>query len=421
MGEQGVDIPKANSRSRRFWPMLAGIVVLVGLLGVAWARYDNFSNADFANRSNLVIAEVRRADLVREVRAPGNLVPADLRWVAATSSARVETIVLDPGDAVDRDTIVMTLDNPALEQALDSARFELDVLEAELVAMEQRLANERLTQESAVAEMDALYEMAEFRKDANQQLAADRIVSLIALNESVLEERQYKTRRDLEIRRLNSLTALHQAELDAKRARINQSRRALQLQQRLFDELTVRAEFTGHLQDIPVEQGQQVAIGTILARVADNTSLKAELRVQESQVKDVTSGQPVIISAGINRTTGVVRRIEPEVQEGVVIVDVTFDGAPLAGARSDLRVDSIIQLERVPDALTLQRPVFSQENATLSLFVLDPLGQTALRRQVRIGRASTDTIEILEGLQEGERVVVSDTTPFNGLEVLTLR
>src|SRR5690554_6884224 len=124
MWRTGVDIPKANSRSMRFWPMLVGTVVLAGLLGVAWARYDNFSNADFANRSNLVIAEVRRADLVREIRAPGNLVPADLRWVAATSSARVETIVLDPGDPVERDTIVMTLDNPALEQALDSARFE---------------------------------------------------------------------------------------------------------------------------------------------------------------------------------------------------------------------------------------------------------------------------------------------------------
>lgn len=416
-----MDIPKASSRSKRIVPLLVGSLLLVSLLGVAWARYDSFSSADFASRANLVVAEVRRADLVREVRAPGNLVPAGLRWVAATSNARVEDIFLDPGDAVERDTVVMTLDNPTLEQALDSAKLELEVLEAEFRAMEQRLANERLTQESDVAEMQALFEMAEFRKNANEQLAEDRIVSVIALNESVLEERQFKTRLGLEKRRLDSLTALHDAELAAKRARIDQSRRALQLQQRLFDELTVRAEFAGHLQDIPVEQGQQVAIGSILARVADNTSLKAELRVQESQVKDVQPGQSVIISAGVNRTTGIVRRIEPEVQEGVVIVDVTFDAAPLAGARSDLRIDSIIQLERVPGALTLQRPVFSQENATLNLYVLDPLGQTAQRRQVRIGRASTDTIEILDGLQEGERVVVSDTTSFNGLEVLTLR
>src|SRR5690606_18445480 len=174
--------------------------------GIAWARYDSFSNADFANRSNLVIAEVRRADLVREIRAPGNLVPADLRWVAATSSARVETIVLDPGDPVERDTIVMTLDNPALEQALDSARFERDVLEAELAAMEQRLANEGLTLEAGVAEMEALYEMAQFRKDANPQVAPDRIVALVAPNEPLLEDRQYNSRRDLEMRRLESLT-----------------------------------------------------------------------------------------------------------------------------------------------------------------------------------------------------------------------
>lgn len=416
-----MDIPKKSRSGKQRYVVLAAVVLLFGALVAAYVRFSNLSGITFVNRADVVISEVVRSDLVREVRAPGNLVPAELRWVAATSNARVKEIVLDPGDSVSQDSVVMTLDNPDLEQALDSALLELEVLEAEYRALEQRLRNEHLSQESVVAEIVAEYEIAEFRMNANQQLLEDEVVSRIELNESVLEERQLKTRSALEQRQLESLTALHEAELAAKRARINQSSRALQLQQKLFDELQVRAEFSGHLQDVPVEQGQQVAIGTILARVADNDSLKVELRVQESQVKDVLPGQRVTITAGGNAASGTVRRVEPEVQQGVVIVDVYFDEAPLAGARSDLRVDGLIELERLVDVLKIQRPVFSQENVAINLFVLDADGTTATRRLVQVGKASTEEIEIIDGLLEGDRVIVSDTSQFNQLESFTLQ
>ncbi|MCG8413542.1 MAG: efflux RND transporter periplasmic adaptor subunit, partial [Pseudomonadales bacterium] len=370
---------------------------------------------------NLVISEVVRADLVREVRAPGKLVPAELRWVAATSNARVEHIILDPGDAVTQDSVVMTLSNPDLAEALDSARLELNVLEAEYKALEQRLQNNRLNQESIIADVQSQYELADFRLNANQELSKDRAVSEISLEESVLQEKALQIKYDIEQRKLTSLISLHEAELAAKRARVDQSARALQLQQKLFDELQVRAEFPGHLQDIPVEQGQQLVKGTILARVADNENLKTELRVQESQVKDIQPGQSVVISAGGNNTRGTVRRVEPEVQEGVVIVEVFFDDEPLAGGRFDLRVDGVIQLERLDKVLKIKRPVFSQENAALNLFVLDPGGDTASRRLVRIGKTSTNEIEIIDGLAEGEQVIVSDTSQFNQLEQFTLR
>lgn len=416
-----MDIPKKSQPKK--WPVLriVGLVILAGSFTIAYARFNSFSNTEFVARDNLVISEVVRADLVREVRAPGKLVPAELRWVAATSNARVEHIILDPGDAVSQDSIVMTLSNPDLAEALDSARLELNVLEAEYKALEQRLQNIRLNQESVIADVQSQYELADFRLNANQELSKDRAVSEISLEESVLQEKALQVKYDIEQRKLTSLTSLHEAELVAKRARVDQSARALQLQQKLFDELQVRAEFPGHLQDIPVEQGQQLVKGTILARVADNENLKTELRVQESQVKDIQPGQSVVISAGSDSTRGTVRRVEPEVQEGVVIVEVFFDDEPLAGARFDLRVDGVVQLERLNQVLKIKRPVFSQENAALNLFVLDPDGSSASRRLVRIGKTSTNEIEIIDGLAEGELVIVSDTSQFNQLEQFTLR
>ncbi|MES3008978.1 MAG: HlyD family efflux transporter periplasmic adaptor subunit [Pseudomonadota bacterium] len=416
-----MDIPKKTRAGKQRLVVIISALLLLGALGSAYARFNSVSGVTYVNRDDVVISEVVRGNLLREIRAPGNLVPAELRWVAATSNARVKEIMLDPGDAVSQDSVVMTLDNPDLEQALDSATLELEVLEAEFRAMEQRLHNEHLAQESVVAEFSARFEFAEFRMNANKQLLEDEVVSRIELNESILEERQLKTRYALEQRQLESLAALHEAELAAKRARINQSSRALQLQQKLYDELRVRTEFSGHLQDVPVEQGQQVAIGTILARVADNNSLKVELRVQESQVKDVMPGQAVTITAGGNAAKGTVRRVEPEVQQGVVTVDVYFDAEPLVGARSDLRVDGIIELERLDSVLKIQRPVFSQESVAVNLFVLEADGFTATQRLVRIGKTSTEEIEIIEGLTEGDRVIVSDTSQFNQLASFILQ
>ena len=416
-----MDIPQAaKNRNLTLFRVLA-LVAMVSAAGIAYARFASFSNTVFVDAEDLVIATVSRGVLLRQVRAPGRLAPDELRWVAATSNARVEQIVLKPGDPVTADSVVMTLSNPDLEEVMDSLTLELEVLEAEYQALERRLDNDRLTQESMVADIESRYELADFRKKANLELSRDRVVSELTLNEAILEEKALKTRYEIEQRRLQSLASLHQAELAAKRARINQARRTLQLQQKLFDELQVRAEFSGQLQDIPVEQGQQLSKGTIVARVANSEDLKAELRVQESQVKDVAPGQKVIIRAGNNEAMGTVGRVELEVQDGIVLVDVYFDELPPAGARFDLRIDGLILLEKLDDVLLLRRPVFSQENISLPLFVVDPQTQTATRRQIRVGKASTDAIEILDGLREGEQVIVSDTSDYNQQQQFTLR
>lgn len=417
----GMDIPKRAISHRSTVLKLCGVLLVLGCFGYAYARFTSISNTVYIDRDEIVISTVTRGELLRQVRAPGRVVPDELRWVSATSNARVEEILLKPGDVVNRDSIVMTLSNPDVEEALDSLGLELEVLEAEYQALERRLDNDQLDQQSVVADVRSRFELAKFRKSANLKLSEDRVVSEITLNEAILQEEALQTRFAMEQQRLASLNALHEAELAAKRARINQVRRTLQLQQQLFDELDVRAEFEGHLQDVPVEQGQQLNKGTIVARVANRDDLKVELRVQESQVKDVLPGQPVLITAGGNSASGVVRRVEPEVQEGVVIVDVYFDAEPLAGARFDLRVDGLIELERLDDVQMIRRPVFSQENISLPLFVVNPLTNRAELRRVETGLASSDSLQITSGLTAGEQVIVSDMSEYNGISEVVIR
>ena len=414
-----MDIPERSKRNSIPVFRIVGFGIIILLMVLAYARYASSSDRVLVDQDVLVIDAVIRSDFERNVRAPGRLIPKELRWVAATSNARVEEIFLDPGDPVERDTVVMKLSNPDLEEEIDSLRLELDVQEAEYRAMQQRLGNNRLTQESVVAEVKSLYELAAFRKQANLKLP-DNVVSEIDMNQALLEEAALKTRYDIELRRLASLDGLHEAELAAKRSRINQAGRTLELKETLYDELQVRADFKGLLQDVPVEQGQQLLKGAIVARVADSGDLKAELRVQESQVKDVRPGQAVRISAGRNSAMATVIRIEPEVQDGVVIVDALFDEAPLLGARPDLRIEALIELEKIADTLVLKRPVFSQENVTLNLFVVSADGTVATRRKIAVGKTSTEKIQIVDGLQEGELVVVSDVSEFNELDEIDI-
>src|SRR5690606_14885938 len=225
-------------------------------------------------------------------------------------------------------------------------------------------------------------------------------------------EGQYRERLAIERQRLHHVSTLQTAEARASEAEVLQARRQLQLQEELLEGLTVRAGLEGVLQTVPVEPGQQIAAGSLLARVAREDNFKAELRVQESQVRDVALGQRVTISAGGQQASGLVRRIDPAVQEGIVLVDVRFDGGLLPGARPDLRVQGVIEIGFVAGALVIPRPVFSQENSSAELFVLDQEGGMAQRRRVVFGLAATDRIEVLEGMSEGERAIVSDATRY---------
>jgi HlyD family secretion protein len=392
--------------------LLAAIPLLV-VAYFTWAGLNSKTSSVTVSKRDLVIDQVSLGELIRDVRAPGTLQPNRLRWIASSSQGRIEQILIQPGEKVSHDSVIMVLSNPSLTRALEGASYALEVAEAEFIALEKRLKSNYLAQQAVINEVEAQFQNASFRLEANDALSDLQIVSALDAKENQLQQGQLKSRLQIEQKRLDHLAELHQAELNAKQAQVNQTRSQLRLQQSLVNDLQVKAGLSGILQDVPVEQGQQIAMGVVLARVAEADNLKAELRVQESQAKDILLGQKVTLSAGGFSTAGSVSRIDPAVQSGTVIVDVSFAANSLQGARPDLRVSGTIEISRLTNVLTLRRPVQSQENTETLLYVLQEDGAYAVANSVQLGQGSLDKIEIIDGLSAGQQVIVSDTSRFN--------
>ena len=383
---------------------------MLAALALGWTSLSARFSSNAVDVNDLVIGTVERSSLVRDVRAPGALVPTELRWITATVDGRVENILVEAGAHVMADTLILELSNPTVARDADTARIELEVLQAQTQVRELRMVNELLAQEAVVAEYVSSFENTRFRMEANQSLGD--VVSRVDLNESILLARQDENRLRIERERLVQLKELQAAEKLANKAEIHRARRQLQLQQELLDALIVRAGIEGTLQEVPVEPGQLLATGALLARVAREDTFKTELRVQEGQARDVRNGQKVMISAGGQHTEGRVSRIDPAVQDGTVLVDVAFTGPALPSARPDLRVQGVIEIDYVADTLVLPRPVFSLEHSSAALFVLRADGSGADKKTVGLGMGSVDRIQILDGLREGDRVVVSDMSAY---------
>jgi HlyD family secretion protein len=413
-----MDIPRKISR----WPQrlrLGGIAIAgAAALAAGWVYLSASFSSSAVDASELVIGQVQRSSLVRDVRAPGVLVPTELRWLTAQVDGRVETIFAEAGAYVMPDTVILELSNPTVARDADTARIELEVLEAQTSVFEKRMINEVLAQQAVIAEFHSQFENARFRKEANESLGD--VVSRVDLNESVLLAGQYEERLRIERERLVRLQELQVAELQANKAELMRAKRQLQLQEELLDGLTVRAGIEGILQEVPVESGQSLLPGALLARVAREDNFKTELSVQEGQAREIVAGQTVVISAGGQHASGKVSRIDPAVQDGTVLVDVTFTDKMLPGARPDLRVQGVIEIDYVENTLVIPRPVFSQENSTANLFVVGADGSIAHKTAVQLGIGSVDRIEVLGGLQEGDRVIVSDMTRFSEQDFIEL-
>ncbi|NRB77628.1 MAG: HlyD family efflux transporter periplasmic adaptor subunit [Saccharospirillaceae bacterium] len=396
------------------------VSTVIILLMVVWDRINILSHETRVLRDEVIIAQVEKGDLVREIHSSGTLVPIASNFLSATSNGQVKEIRLEASDSVEVGSIIMVLKNPELTQAVDEARLEVEVLQSAYHSLQQRWRQTVLKQRIVVADFSARYEMTKLRRAANQRLLKTGAVSNIDYNESILLEKQLGFQHKLEIELLDSLPKMKQAELVAAQAKINQATRQLLLQEKLADDLYVKATTKGILQEVTLQVGEPFKVGTVLARIAEQDNLKAELRVQESQVKDVIKGQDVVISAGGKLASGIVKRINPSVKDGVVIVDVYFTGDVLVGARPDLRIDGVIALEKLKNVLKLKRPVYSQEYSSSSLFVLNESQTVAQRKQIEFGRTSVDVIEILSPLKEGDFVIVSSTNKYDKLNELAL-
>lgn len=397
---------------------VAALFVVVAV-SVALARME--PAAPTVDRATLLLDTVKRGSFVRQVRGLGTLVPEDTRWLPATTNGRVERILLRPGAVVRADTVILELSNPQVEQEALNAQLALQSAEAALENLRVQLQNDLLTQQAQVASIEADYKQAQMDAEANDLLAKQQLVSSLVQRQSRLRAETLSTRYEIEKRRYHMASGSIEARTRVQVAAVDQARAVSDLQQRRLADLRVRPGFAGVLQQVPIEVGQQVAPGQNLARVADPTRLKAELRIAETQARDVEIGQLAYVDTRNGIIPGRVSRKDPAATNGTVTIDVTLTADLLRGAVPDLSVDGTIELERVESTLQVGRPAFGQEQSTISLFkVLDPSGNAA-RMQVRVGRSSVNTIEIISGLNEGDQVVLSDMSAWDAVDRVRLR
>jgi HlyD family secretion protein len=414
--------PASVARQKKLRRIMFGIVgvLVIGGISVVLARLKPAAPA--VERATVWVDTVKRGPMLRQVRGLGTLVPVDeaRRQIPSATQGRVERIVLRPGAIVEPDTVVLELSDPQVQQAMSDAEQQLRASEADYHSLEARLGTDRLTQRAAAATVTADRDAAKAQFEVDDKLAKEGLVSNLQLQISRVRYESLEKRNQIEQERVSVAEANFKAQLLAQQARIDQLRSLYNLRREQVDQLKVRAGMSGVLEQVSVSVGQQVAPGTNLARVADPTRLKAELRIAETQARDLSIGQRAQVDTRNGFIDGKVIRIDPAAQQGTVTVDVELVGELPRGARPDLSVDGTIELERLENILFVGRPAFGQEQSTVGLFKLAADGE-ASRAQVQLGRSSVNTIEVLGGLAEGDQVILSDMSTWDSYDRIRLR
>jgi HlyD family secretion protein len=394
--------------------LLAVVLVSVGLSRLKPA-------APTVERAVVWPAKVERGPMVRQVRGLGTLTPEDIRWIPATTQGRVEKIILRPGTQVRSGDVILELSNPQLEQQLQDAQLKLGAAEAGLANIQVQLNNDLLAQRAASANIEADYNKAKMQAQMNEALAKDQLVSNLVLQQSQVDAQSLGVRNQISKDQLASKADSMRAQMAVQKSLVDQARALLTLTRQQQQELKVRAGLDGMLQLVPVEVGQQVAPGTNLARVANPSRLKAEIKIAETQAKDIQLGQKAEVDTRNGIVEGRVARIDPSVQNGTRTVDVTLTGALPKGAVPDLSVDGTIELERLNNVLFMGRPAFGQDQSVVGLFKISEDGVNAERVQVKLGRSSVNTIEVLSGLKVGDQVILSDMSAYDAYDRIRLK
>jgi len=418
-----VDIarPAIVARQRKVRRIAYGASALVAVLLITLGLSRLKPAAPSVDRGTLVIDTVKRGGMLRQVHGLGTLVPEDFRWIPAATDGRVERIVVLPGSIVTPSTVILELSNPDLEmQALD-AESQLRAAEAQYAELKVRLQSQHLDQQAAAASVQADYAQAKMRADTDQQLAEQGLVADLNRKISRVAADQLENRNRIEQQRLSIAGESIKAQLAGMQAQVEQKRVLARLRRDQVKALAVRAGIGGTLQQVPVEYGQHVSPGTILAKVAEQNRLKAVIKVAETQARDIQIGQPTTIDTRNGIVEGKVTRVDPAAQNGTVTVDVSLTGELPKGARPDLSVDGTIELERLENVLYVGRPAQGgQGPGPIGLFKLDEGGSTATRVTARLGRASVSTVEVVGGLKEGDQVVLSDTSAYDAVDRIRL-
>ena len=411
----------SNAKKKRIKQAIyAGVGLLaVALVSVGLSRLK--PAAPTVERAVVWPAKVERGPMVRQVRGLGTLTPEDIRWIPATTQGRVERIILRPGTQVKSNDVILELTNPQLDQQLQDAQLKLGAAEAGLANIKVQLQNVLLQQRAASANIEADFNKAKMQAQMNEALAKDQLVSDLVLKQSQVDAASLGVRDQISKDQLASKADSMRAQVAVQQSLVDQARALLKLTQQQQDELKVRAGLDGMLQLVPVEVGQQVAPGTNLARVANPSRLKAEIKIAETQAKDIQLGQKAEVDTRVGIVQGRVVRIDPSVQNGTRTVDVTLNGELPKGAVPDLSVDGTIELERLNDVLFMGRPAFGQDQSTVGLFKISEDGVNAERVQVKLGRSSVNTIEVLSGLKVGDQVILSDMSAYDAYDRIRLK
>src|SRR5882672_2477514 len=411
---------KSKLKKRLRTAGLIGIgVVAIGGITFGLARLK--PAAPTLERATAVIDTVKRGPMLREVRGNGTLVPQLVRYIPAPADGRVEKIPVQAGVEVGNGTVIVELSNPQMEQEAMDAEFQVKAAQADAESLRTRLESESMTQQSAIAGINAEYSQAKLQLDSDEVLGKQGLVPDLLLKISRMHVQELGNRLRVEEQRLAISGKSTKAQINAQESRVQQLRALAKLKKDQVEALKVRAGTSGVLQQVAVQVGQQVTPGLNIARVADPASLKAELKIAETQIKDVKLGQPVAVDTRNGIIQGEVQRIDPAAREGTFIVDVALTGPLPASARPDLSVDGTIELERLVNVLYVGRPAFGQGQQTVGLFRLSADGQEAVRTQVTLGRSSVSTVEIINGLKEGDQVIISDTSALDNYERIRVR
>jgi HlyD family secretion protein len=415
-----MDVPRphvARQKRKRRLIIAAASVLGIILITVVVSRLKPAAMS--VDRAAVWVDTVKRGPMLRQVRGLGTLLPEDIRWIAAAKDGRVEKIVVRPGAHIEPDTLLVELSSPDLQQAARDAELQEKAAEAELTTLRATLQRELLNQESTSAQVHSEFEQAKMEAETNDRLKQNGLIADLEYKTSIIKRDELANRDAIEEKRLAFARDSIEPQLAAKQAAVEQLKASTEMRMNEVENLHVRAGMTGVLQQLPVEVGQRVTPGTNIARVADPTKLKAQIKIAETQAKDIQINQPASIDTRNGVIPGHVIRVDPAVEQGTVTVDVALDGALPKGARPDLSVDGTIELERLDNVLYVGRPAFAQDGATVGVFKLASNGE-AVRMPVHFGRSSVNTIEILDGLKEGDQVILSDTSAYDSHDRIRL-
>lgn len=403
------DIKKKKRRNR----LIYGSLGTLAFVGVAWWLMGLDVSTPTVEKERVWLGDVEQGEMMREARGIGTLVPEDLRWIAAETNGRVERIIVRPGAWVEPDTAIMVLSNPTLEQQALDARLSHEAAQADYISYEVQLQGDILQLQANLAQLEAQQKEAALDAEIDSELNKEGLVSDLQKRRSILRFEQLTTRLEIERQRLDFRTNNLDTQLSSKRAQVNQAKSRFDLLQDQFDGLTVVAGVAGVLQKQTVEEGMQVTIGQNLSQVADPKNLKAVVRIAEINAKDLMIGLTSVIDTRNGKVRGKIARVDPNVENGTVAVDIRFIDPLPDGARPDLTVEGVVEFERLPNVIKVKRPASSRPESQMTIFkIIDDSG-TALRVPISYGKASVSQIEVVEGLAAGDRVILSDMSEWD--------